>query len=68
MLTAAGNFLENLTRGQQRRVLSPPRDPERFNRDYMPGPRRCVQLLTGAGQHSLAGRFIMLVTIEYCNR
>jgi hypothetical protein len=44
MLTAARNFLESLTSDQQRRVLFPLGDPERFNWNYMPGPRRGVPL------------------------
>jgi hypothetical protein len=44
MLTAARNFLESLEGDQQRRVLFPLDAPERFNWNYMPGPRRGVPL------------------------
>jgi hypothetical protein len=44
MLTAARNFLESLESDQQRRLLFPLGDPERFNWNYMPGPRRGVPL------------------------
>jgi len=44
MLTAAHNFLESLENDQQRRVLFPLGDPERFKWNYMPGPRRGVSL------------------------
>lgn len=44
MLTAARNFLDSLEGDQQRRVLFPLGDPERFNWNYMPGPRRGVPL------------------------
>src|SRR5512145_1016713 len=44
MLTAARNLLDSLESHQQRRVLFPLGDPERFNWNYMPGPRRGVPL------------------------
>jgi hypothetical protein len=44
MLTTARNFLESLESDQQRRLLFPLGDPERFNWNYMPGPRRGVPL------------------------
>ena len=44
MLTAARDLLESLTSDQRRRVLFPLGDPERFNWNYMPGPRRGVPL------------------------
>jgi len=44
MLTAARNFLNRLENDQQRRVLFPLGDPERFKWNYMPGPRRGVSL------------------------
>jgi hypothetical protein len=44
MLTAARNFQDSLEGDQQRRVLFPLDDPERFNWNYLPGPRRGVPL------------------------
>ncbi|HEY7746858.1 MAG TPA: DUF3500 domain-containing protein [Desulfuromonadales bacterium] len=59
MLTAARNFLDSLESHQQRRVLYPLGDPERFNWNYMPGPRRGVPLreMTEAQRQSALALF-----------
>jgi len=60
MFATARHLLESLANEQQRRLLFPLSDPERFNWSYLPGPRRGVALR----ELSLSQRHAALALLE----